>query len=78
MKSLFTSMFVFLFGMVLPVLACPNCKDAYKPGTSAAIIGESYSWSVLFMLIMPVLTIGIISARIVYATKKKNRNQFIA
>lgn len=30
--------------------ACPECKEVYAAGTKEAAIGESYSWSVLFML----------------------------
>ncbi len=58
---------------VQQVIACPNCKDAYTPGSAGASVGESYSWSVLFMLLMPVAAIAMVSLRIVYASKK-NRN----
>jgi hypothetical protein len=59
--------------IVQKAIACPNCKDAYTPGSAGATVGESYSWSVLFMLIMPIATIALISMRIVYSAKK-NRN----
>ena len=58
---------------VQQVIACPNCKDAYTPGSAGASVGESYSWSVLFMLLMPMAAIAMVSLRIVYASKK-NRN----
>lgn len=32
--------------------SCPNCKDGFTSGSEQAKIGESYSESVLFMLIM--------------------------
>lgn len=34
------------------VYTCPNCKDAYEVGSHDAMIGESYSWSVVFFLSM--------------------------
>jgi hypothetical protein len=62
------------FTIAQQVLACPNCKDAYTPGSAGASVGESYSWSVLFMLIMPIATIALISMRIVYSAKKNRNN----
>ena len=70
-------LFAFLFLAIVTVqqsLACPNCKDAYTPGSTGASIGESYSWSVLFMLLMPLLTIAMITMRIVFAAKKQRNN----
>lgn len=70
--KIFTILFLALVS-VQQALACPNCKDAYTPGSAGASVGESYSWSVLFMLLMPVAAIAMVSLRIVYASKK-NRN----
>ena len=39
---------------------------------------EGYSMSVLFMLSMLLLSISIVVGRIVYAIRKKNRNQILA
>ncbi|HRK59769.1 MAG TPA: hypothetical protein PLI74_09010 [Candidatus Kapabacteria bacterium] len=41
----------------ITVTACPNCKDSFTNGPEAAI-GESYSWSILFMLGMFMSVIG--------------------
>lgn len=62
------------FTIIQQAIACPNCKDAYTPGSAGASVGESYSWSVLFMLIMPIATIALISMRIVYSAKKNRNN----
>jgi len=42
---------------VMSTTACPNCKDAFSSGPEAAI-GESYSWSILFMLGMFMSVLG--------------------
>ncbi len=34
------------------VNACPNCKEGFANDTKQAQVGEGYSWSVLFMLVM--------------------------
>ncbi|MCE2755295.1 MAG: hypothetical protein LW818_04765 [Ignavibacteriae bacterium] len=60
--------------IIQQAIACPNCKDAYTPGSAGASVGESYSWSVLFMLVMPIATIALISMRIVYSAKKNRNN----
>jgi len=75
-----TLKYIFLFSLIhiYPLLACPNCKDAYSAGTTQAAIGEGYSMSVLFMLSMLLLAISIVVGRIVYAIRKKNRNQILA
>ena len=62
------------FAIVQQAIACPNCKDAYTPGSAGASVGESYSWSVLFMLLMPMATIALISMRIMFAAKKNRNN----
>ena len=73
MKKVILLILLFAFTIIGQAIACPNCKDAYTPGSAGASVGESYSWSVLFMLIMPIATVALISMRIVYAAKK-NRN----
>jgi len=73
MKHRIVTILFLCFTMVHQALACPNCKDAYTPGSAGASVGESYSWSVLFMLFMPIATVALISMRIVYSAKK-NRN----
>ena len=73
MKKIVLSIILFAFSIFGQVFACPNCKDAYTPGSTGASIGESYSWSVLFMLMMPIATITFISLRIAYAAKKNSK-----
>ena len=72
MKKIVLSIVIFLFTIIGQAIACPNCKDAYTPGSTGASIGESYSWSILFMLMMPIAIVTFISLRIAY-TAKKNR-----
>ena len=65
------SLILFLCSSIIQqAIACPNCKDAYTPGSAGASVGESYSWSVLFMLVVPIATVALISMRIVYSAKK--------
>jgi len=35
-------------------LACPSCADNFTKGSANAGIGEAYSWSVLFLLAVPI------------------------
>lgn len=60
------------------MLACPNCKDAYTPGSTGASVGESYSISVLFMLGMQLLAIGLVIGRIYFSIRKKQKNRVLA
>ena len=69
---------LYLLINIYPLFACPNCKDAYSSGTTQAAVGEGYSISVFFMLSMLLLAISIVVGRIVYAIRKKNRNQILA
>lgn len=74
MRKFALSIFYFAITMIGQVMACPNCKDAYTPGSTGASIGESYSWSVLFMLLMPIATVTVITLRIAYSAKKNRNN----
>jgi hypothetical protein len=74
MRKFALSIFYFAITMIAQVMACPNCKDAYTPGSTGASIGESYSWSVLFMLLMPIATVTVITLRIAYSVKKNRNN----
>ena len=70
MKHRIFLIFFLCFSIIQQAIACPNCKDAYTPGSAGASVGESYSWSVLFMLVVPIATVALISMRIVYSAKK--------
>lgn len=39
-------------------LACPACKDSFAGGQNASI-GEAYSWSILFMLGVPITIVSV-------------------
>lgn len=72
--NILLSIVFFVFATITQALACPNCKDAFTPGSTGATIGESYSWSVLFMLLMPMATVAVITLRIAYSAKKNRNN----
>ena len=42
--------------------ACPACKDSFGANGANASVGDAYSWSVLFMLSVPltILTVAIV------------------
>lgn len=59
MRSLHTKKMWLIAGITALILsagsvsnACPNCKEGFANDTKQAQIGEGYSWSVLFMLVM--------------------------
>lgn len=39
------------------LLACPSCSDNFTKGSANASLGEAYSWSVLFMLAVPLFIV---------------------
>ena len=49
---------VCLAGSVSQAVACPACKEGFKPGSAEAAAGEAFSISVLFMLAVPMLIVG--------------------
>ncbi|MFN4985672.1 MAG: hypothetical protein ACK5BQ_03380 [Ignavibacteria bacterium] len=56
-----------MFGLLLTLLsgsltACPACKDSFGANGANASVGDAYSWSVLFMLSVPltILTVAIV------------------
>jgi hypothetical protein len=59
-----------LIGTTRQSISCPNCKDGFAQDTRQAQIGESYSLSVLFMLLMMTGIGGGIAMKIAYHTKK--------
>lgn len=68
--------FLTLVLLVLTVMvtsACPNCKDAFTSGPEATV-GESYSWSILFMLGMFFSVIGGFGLLIWSKARKTNFN----
>lgn len=47
------------------VLACPSCSDNFTKSGPNAGIGESYSWSVLFLLGVPITIVGLFTFMLV-------------
>jgi hypothetical protein len=54
---------VLLATAVHTACACPACKDSFGSASSNANAGEAYSWSILFMLGVPltILTVAIVA-----------------
>lgn len=51
-------------------IACPSCKEGFRPGTTEALAGEGYSWSVLFMLAVPMAIVSTFTVVLVRRLKK--------
>ncbi len=51
-------------------MACPSCKEGFRPGTTEALAGEGYSWSVLFMLAVPMAIVSTFTVVLVRRLKK--------
>lgn len=56
-------------------VACPSCKEGYRPGTTEALAGEGYSWSVLFMLAVPMAIVSTFTVVLVRRLKKVDRGE---
>jgi len=76
MKTKFILSIAFLLAVLTSVnnviIACPNCKDAFEKGSAEASIGEGYSLSVIFMLVMFFSVFIGFSTKIYLTMKKKN------
>jgi uncharacterized membrane protein YhaH (DUF805 family) len=48
-----------LVGVQNFLVACPSCSDNFTKGSANASIGDSYSWSVLFMLFVPLTIVTV-------------------
>lgn len=57
------------------LLACPSCKEGFRPGTTEALAGEGYSWSVLFMLAVPMAIVSTFTVVLVRRLKKVDRGE---
>ncbi|MCX6139223.1 MAG: hypothetical protein NTX15_00040 [Candidatus Kapabacteria bacterium] len=58
------------------IVACPACKDSFTKGSGNASVGDSYSWSILFMLTVP-LTILTIAMIMIGKRVRQNPNSII-
>lgn len=72
-----TRLIVSAFGLFLlassHAMACPACKDSYVKGSQNASVGESYSWSVLFMLAVPMTILTVFTVVIARRIKAVQR-----
>lgn len=41
------------------LMACPSCSDNYTKGSAQASVGEAYSYSVLFLLAVPITILSL-------------------
>jgi hypothetical protein len=66
-----TSLLILLFGLTVPVEACPNCKEAVSAQPSElAGMARGYNWSVLFMIAVPFTMLGTGTLMVVRAAKR--------
>lgn len=76
MKKKIVFLLVLILGITGSVnnllIACPNCKDAFEKGSVEASIGEGFSLSVIFMLIMFFSVFIGFTAKIYFTMKKKH------
>ncbi len=74
MKRVFTLAALALFwGALSPLQACPGCKDPATITATADIktIQNSFSWSVLFLIAVPMTLVGAFTAMVVQIEKKR-------
>jgi hypothetical protein len=75
MKRSLGSVLVMLVMAVQAAMACPACKDSFTKNSANASVGELYSWSVLFMLAVP-LTL-VVGFGVVIAKRLRNASQVV-
>lgn len=65
---------VFLFGLVDPLLACPNCKDSLSQNDPTAMgIVQGYFWSIILMLSLPFLVLGGLSTYFYWLVRRARK-----
>jgi hypothetical protein len=72
------ALFVLLAAIVLlpdVTLACPTCKDNLAPDGQLTGMARGYAYSILFMLSMPPLIFGGLSAYFYWEVRKARRAQ---
>jgi hypothetical protein len=75
MKRFLASAVMVFFSAAHAALACPACKDSFTKNSANAGVGELYSWSVLFMLAVP-LTL-VVGFGVVIAKRLRNASQVV-
>jgi uncharacterized membrane protein len=71
MKKLMITIVLMLASVSQALVACPACKDSFGANGANASAGDAYSWSVLFMLSVP---ITILIVFIVFLARKIKQN----
>jgi heme/copper-type cytochrome/quinol oxidase subunit 2 len=56
-------------------LGCPTCKDSLASDPAAANLVRGYFWSILFMMSMPFLILGSLSAYFYWEIRKARAQQ---
>lgn len=56
-------------------LGCPTCKDSLAADPGAANLVRGYFWSILFMMSMPFLILGSLSAYFYWEIRKARAQQ---
>ena len=59
-------------------LGCPTCKDNLAPDGQLTGMARGYAYSILFMLSMPPLILGGLSAYFYWEVRKARRAQAVA
>lgn len=67
----FILLVLILVHMQMIVTACPNCKEGFDASSAQASAGGVYSYTILFMLLIPVLAITTIVLKVRAHIKRK-------
>jgi heme/copper-type cytochrome/quinol oxidase subunit 2 len=69
-----TAFGLLMFGLVDPLLACPNCKDSLSQNDPTAMgIVQGYFWSIILMLSLPFLVLGGLSTYFYLLVRRARR-----
>lgn len=60
-----------VFGFAQQLMACPACKDSFTASGQNASVGDAYSWSIMFMLGVPMTILTVFT---VVITRKIRQN----
>ncbi|HLP29409.1 MAG TPA: hypothetical protein VK147_12270 [Candidatus Didemnitutus sp.] len=74
--TVFVSVIALLVVTVENTLACPACKDSFTKAGANGSVGDAYSWSILFMLGVP-LTIVTVATVVVARRLRQHPNGIV-
>lgn len=57
-KHRFLLLLLVVVAATFDLMSCPSCSDNFTKGSANAGVGEAYSWSVLFMLVVPMTIVS--------------------